>query len=152
MGMCRAVMRQLASWRWRRRPVSICGGDVPSSLPVLTSRGTTRRFQQRSVLHLQVTCRGYKYKCLYCEVHRAADGVGAASHLHHRNAEFRRSFSKPAPTRSHLFLHLQWLLHVRPAAAGPVLPGGGAWLVSALFSVIFIFWPGFSPFWVGASV
>jgi hypothetical protein len=40
------------------------------------------------------------------------------------------------------------IFNVRPAAAVPVLSGGGAWLVLALFSVIFIF-AGFSPFWVG---
>ena len=44
------------------------------------------------------------------------------------------------PRVSHLFLHLQWLLHVRPAAAVPVFPGGVAWVVSALFFVIFNLW------------
>jgi hypothetical protein len=47
------------------------------------SRGTKRRFEQRSLLcHLQSTCRGY------CEVRRDADGeVSTPS----RNADFRRS-------------------------------------------------------------
>jgi hypothetical protein len=31
------------------------------------------------------------------------------------------------PRVSHLFLHLQWRLYVRPAAAVPVFPGGVAW-------------------------
>jgi hypothetical protein len=108
------------------------------------------------------TCRSY------CEVRRGLLRVQVAPRQEMPNlvdlsivaasARGRARMRRPYVSRNqhprvpHLFLHLQWLLHVRPAAAVPVLPGGVAWPFRPFSLSFSSSGAGFSPFWVGASV